>query len=109
MNAAAAARSPRERPRAGPAPQAASARSGAKSANVAMSGTPAKIATNRAARTGRGFAALEVSLHDILLQSLQRAIWSVRRKFGLGHGPVNPRKLTNSRLAPHADEASGIA
>jgi hypothetical protein len=45
-----------------------------------------------AAHARRGFAALEVSSHDILLQSLRGAIWSTRRKVGLANRPVNPRK-----------------
>jgi hypothetical protein len=45
-----------------------------------------------AAPAPRGFAAPEVRLHDILLQSLRRAIWSTRRKVGLANRPVNPRK-----------------
>src|SRR6185437_6675192 len=53
-------------------PHAANARSGAESANAAISGTPAKNANRLTLRTPDA-APLESHLHDSLLQSLQCA------------------------------------
>jgi hypothetical protein len=67
-----------------------------------MSGMAAEMAAKRPTlRTPD--AALPGSMFACMISSCNRSdaqFW--REKLGLAEGPVNPRKLTSSRLVPHA-------